>query len=131
MRISDWSSDVCSSDLLKLVFLASRCGVENFQLCIKGAFVCGTRFAAGDVSGQVRIFLQHVRRCFQPEQHRYHHQIVGAECSTEPVRGAKPCIKLTQPGGDVRFQYWQTLEERCGGEGADSSSRWQGGGGTE
>src|SRR3546814_13919658 len=96
MRISDWSSDVCSSDLLKLVFLASRCGVENFQLCIKGAFVCGTRFAAGDVSGQVRIFLQHVRRCFQPEQHRYHHQIAGAECSTEPRseerRVGKECV---------------------------------------
>src|SRR3546814_13055394 len=107
---------------LKLVFLASRCGVENFQLCNKGAFVCGTRFAAGDVSGQVRIFLQHVRRCFQPEQHRHHHQIDGTECSTEPVRVAKTCRKLTHPGADVLFHYCKVM--LCAGWVAVPFPRW-------
>src|SRR3546814_6889776 len=45
MRISDWSSDVCSSDLAQMA--ANRLGVQRFQvLCAK--YGAATVLAAGD-----------------------------------------------------------------------------------
>ena len=44
---------------------------ENRQLIVESTLVGGPRFAAGDIGGEVRIFLQHARSA-QPAQHRHH-----------------------------------------------------------
>src|SRR5262249_13819202 len=62
------------------------------------------RFAADDIGGQVRIFVQNARS-FQPEQHRHHHQITGAERSIEPIgipRRAESCFSRLRTRSSTR-----------------------------
>lgn len=75
---------------------AGRCGGEDRQLSGESALVIGPRFAASNVGGKIRIFVQHTRR-FQPEQHRHHHQVARAELAFEPVGIAEATGKLAQP----------------------------------
>lgn len=37
---------------------AARCGGENRQLGVESTLVCGPRFAASDINGEVRAFLK-------------------------------------------------------------------------
>src|SRR5688572_31884710 len=70
------------------------------QLSGEGPPVGGPRFAAGDIGGQVRIFVQNARR-FQPEQHRHHHQVARVERAIEPVGIAQATRKLFQPDANA------------------------------
>jgi hypothetical protein len=72
-----------------------RPGIKG-QLSGEGTLVRGPRFAAGDVGGKVRIFVQNARR-FQPEQPRYHHEVTRVELAIEPVGTAKAAGKFAQP----------------------------------
>src|SRR3984885_8815506 len=65
-------------------------------------------FSAGDIRGEIRIFVQHTR-CFQPEQHRHHHQVARAECTIEPVGIAKATGKFAQPVTDAVLDERQAL----------------------
>jgi hypothetical protein len=73
---------------------------ENRQLSVESTLEGGPRFAAGDIGGEVPIFVQHTR-CFQPEQHRDHHQVARAECTIEPVGIAKATREFAQPVTDA------------------------------
>ena len=81
---------------------------ENRQLSVESTLVGGPRFAAGDIGGEVRIFVQHTR-CFQPEQHRHHHQVARAERTIEPVGIAKATGKFAQPVTDAILDDRQAL----------------------
>ena len=85
-----------------------RLPVNNRQLSGESTLVGGPRFAAGDIGGEVRIFVQYTRS-FQPEQHRHHQQVTGAECSVEPVGIAKPTGKFAQPYADAILEDRQAL----------------------
>jgi hypothetical protein len=74
--------------------------VKTANVIVESTLVGGPRFAAGDVGGEVRIFVQH-SRCFQPEQHRHHHQVARAERTIEPVGIAKAIGKFVQPITDA------------------------------
>src|SRR3546814_16290000 len=54
MRISDWSSDVCSSDLRKNVIILLM-SIELMLLAVNINFVAFSR-EAGDAAGQVLVF---------------------------------------------------------------------------
>jgi SAM-dependent methyltransferase len=58
-------------------------GVDR-QLSVEGSLVGRPRFAASDIGGQGRVFVQNAR-CPQPEQHRRHHQVARTERAIEPV----------------------------------------------
>src|SRR3984885_7166067 len=83
---------------------------ENRQLSVESTHVGGPRFAAGDIGGEVRILVQHTR-CFQPEQHRHHHQVARTECTIEPVGIAKATGKFAQPLTDAILDHGQALRE--------------------
>src|SRR5882757_10878494 len=73
-------------------------GVDR-QLSSESPLVGGPRFAAGDIGGEVWIFVQHAR-WFQPEQDRHHHQVTRAERTIEPVGAAKVSGELVEPVAD-------------------------------
>ena len=90
-------------------FLQAGLGMgENRQLSVESTPVGRPRFAAGDIGGEVRIFVQHTR-CFQPEQHRHHHQVARAERTIEPVCIAKATGKFAQPVTDALLDERQAL----------------------
>ena len=60
-----------------------RRGVDR-QLRGESPLVGGPRFAARDIGGEVGIFVEQARRP-QPQQHRHHHQVAGAERAVQPV----------------------------------------------
>src|SRR3546814_20211790 len=60
MRISDWSSDVCSSDLL-LVAAAGIRNLDRLRNCRAGDIRDGARFAAGNVAYRDRIIYRNAR----------------------------------------------------------------------
>src|SRR5688500_18260804 len=57
---------------------AARRRGENRQLSVEGALVSRPRFAAGDIGGEVRVFLDQARPR-QSAQHGHHQQVAGAE----------------------------------------------------
>ena len=87
---------------------AGRCGGENRQLSLESTLVGGSRLAAGDIGGEVRVFFQYIRT-LQPAQHRHHQQITGAERAIEPIGIAKVTGKTVQPLPYVFFQGMQAL----------------------
>src|SRR3546814_19071716 len=112
MRIRDGISDVCSSELASSGagghlsagwWLALR---ENRQLSVESTLEGGPRFAAGDIGGEVRVFVQHPRP-LQPAQHRHHQQVTGAERAIEPVGVTKATGKLAQPSPDTVLEAAQ------------------------
>ena len=82
-------------------------GVDR-QLGGEGPFVCGPRFAAGDVGGQVRELVQKARRS-EPEQHRHHHQVARAEGPIEPVGIAQAGRELDQSIANAVLDQRQAL----------------------
>src|SRR3954454_5344217 len=80
----------------------------NRQLSVESPLVGGPRFAAGDIGGKVRIFVQDAR-WFQSEQHRHHQQVARAEPIIEPVGTAKASGKLLQPVADAILDQRQAL----------------------
>src|SRR3546814_12079154 len=72
------------STLFPCTHLFRSLAAVNHQLGVKSPPVSGPRFAASEISSEVRIFIQNTRRS-QPEQHRHHHQIARAERAIEPV----------------------------------------------
>src|SRR5271166_382083 len=71
-------------------------------------FVCGPRFAAGNIGGQFRKLVQKARRS-KPEQHRHHHEVARAEVPIEPVGIAQPGRKLDQSIANAAFDQRQAL----------------------
>src|SRR5580704_2372767 len=86
----------------------SRSAACRRQLSGESPLVGGPHFAAGDKGGQVRISVKDTR-WFQPEQHRYHHQVARAELAIEPVGTAKASGKLLQPVADAILDQRQAL----------------------
>src|SRR5690606_4604919 len=90
------------------------------QLRCEGALVGGACLTAGEIGGKIWVVLQHPRRP-QPEQHRYHHQVAGAERAIEPVGIAETLGKVAQPGPDAPLDErtplfvpgFARLEEPC------------------
>src|SRR4051794_1321494 len=80
----------------------------NRQLGGESPLVGGPRFAAGDIGRQVRVFVQNTR-WFQPEQHRYHHQVAGAEATIEPLGAAKARRELLQAVVDAILNQRQAF----------------------
>src|SRR3954451_5741500 len=78
------------------------------QLSVESPLVGGPRFAAGDIGGKVRIFVQDAR-WFQSEQHRHHQQVARAEPIIEPVGTAEASGKLLQPLVDAILDQRQAL----------------------
>ena len=68
---------------------------ENRQLSRESTLEGGARFAAGDIGGEVRIFVQY-SRWLGPEQHTHHHEVACAERAIEPVGIAKTAGKLAK-----------------------------------
>src|SRR3546814_2624759 len=70
MRISDWSSDVCSSDLLREYFseyLTVRCRLpqqERFRLAIVDGFAGGGRYQCG-AAGSPLIFVEELKQAIE------------------------------------------------------------------
>src|SRR3546814_15278632 len=104
MRIRDGISDVCSSELASSGagghlsagwWLARR---ENRQLSVESTLDGGPRFAAGDIGGEVRVFVQHARPV-KPAQTRHHQQVPGAERAIEPVGVANTPGQAVQQSG--------------------------------
>ena len=90
-----------SGDLAPLAHLA-------LALIGEGTLVGGPRFAAGDIGGEVRIFVQYTRSV-QPAQHRHHQQITGAECTVEPLGIAEAPGKFAEPSTDALVEHRQAL----------------------
>src|SRR3546814_11071599 len=90
MRISDWSSDVCSSDLLPggvadaLEAEHRVVDVERQQLQVVGAVAGGAGEPAGECAGLGDAFLQHLARRVLAVVHqlvsRSEERRVGKEC---------------------------------------------------
>src|SRR5882672_9853045 len=81
---------------------------ENRQLSFESTLEGGPRFAAGDIGGEVRIFLQDPRSV-QPAQHLDHHQVTSAEFTVQPVGIAKAIGKLAQPVTDATLNQKEAL----------------------
>src|SRR3546814_1667378 len=85
MRISDWSSDVCSSDLIVAVDGGVEIGVEilavardDLHAAVDRVDVRGANEAVGELAVRVihdEIFLVHARRELRSEE-----RSVGKEC---------------------------------------------------
>src|SRR3954468_1581877 len=80
----------------------------NRQLSVESPLVGGPRFAAGDIGGKVRIFVQDTR-WFHPEQHPHYHQASRPKPAVEPVGTAEASGKLLQPLVDAILDQRQAL----------------------
>src|SRR3546814_13883342 len=105
MRISDWSSDVCSSDLLEAISLAQRLHPLDEQIAER------ERLAAhlGHVGFEDQVDTDFERR--------------------EPEHRGRPALKTLDPGGGVRIvlegEGSRSEERRVGkGGGSTGRSRW-------
>src|SRR3546814_13931570 len=58
MRISDWSSDVCSSDLLPALAIACHQHVGRFQVLVQHADAVRRGNSVGDLEKQMQALLQ-------------------------------------------------------------------------
>src|SRR3546814_19441007 len=89
MRISDWSSDVCSSDLVSVRLLAQKCG--NIEVIhsrgLERTYLCG-RIAAARLANNGRniririrkIAANHHRDIIRTGTNRSEERRVGKEC---------------------------------------------------
>src|SRR3546814_6461164 len=101
MRISDWSSDVCSSDLLKGVALATLLGVGS-ELSISGE---------SDLVEAIRVSTQQ-------NVSRAGDQLTSRNLSIQPT------IRI-RPGAPVRLVVHRSEERRVGKECVSTCrSRW-------
>src|SRR3546814_3982121 len=93
MRISDWSSDVCSSDLQTVKLAQGVARIPGFQIVLRSeqALAAGLALAAGDRAQRVEtasdggdeaLLRLHVGR-HRPEQRRL--LLVGAVGPPEPL----------------------------------------------
>src|SRR3546814_606035 len=98
MRISDWSSDVCSSDLL-LFF-------EMFQILVRYA------------SQQIQRLLQPRRRHGRKDQKSVHHEWQGRpliesrlKCTTKSSHLQLKIVQKIQSGAGIQRQLFQEPHE--------------------
>src|SRR3546814_7143054 len=68
MRISDWSSDVCSSDLIYLLAADLRVCTAVFELNVPQNAFC---FHDDVVAMAIELRSQHLKRCFGAQQHLF------------------------------------------------------------
>src|SRR3546814_9449600 len=74
MRISDWSSDVCSSDLLEAV--AAACfGVAARQVCVVPGTEIGLRLVGALIGGEAR---------YVAPGYRTHGEMISGAMATDP-----------------------------------------------
>ncbi len=82
---------------------------ENRQLSVESTLVGGPRFAAGDIGGEVRIFVQDARSASTGAAPDTIIRSPGAERAIEPVGIAKAIGKLAQPFADAIVDQGQAL----------------------
>src|SRR3546814_3243512 len=74
MRISDWSSDVCSSDLSTYIRISEKRGGRTLDLRFSAVFNCRFLFVGMAIVVSVQLG-QNLRVCKRSEERR-----VGKEC---------------------------------------------------
>src|SRR3546814_15049431 len=100
MRISDWSSDVCSSDLLDLADVAAMIEVEQAADLLVVAADAAGEFNLGDA------FLAHglVERQLGRHQRRQH----GPAVAAAPIRGRSEERRVGKRCGNRCRSRWST-----------------------
>src|SRR3546814_13337116 len=88
MRISDWSSDVCSSDLAELIFQPFGVGLD-----VIAPFKAASEAGAGEIDQHLRLAFPVAREAGQDRTARgRHHGAAASDDRSEERRVGKECV---------------------------------------